>query len=80
MTTGFERIGINFGSLIYMHANRNIAAVLAVCLLIAAVARNSNELSQTFRPNWATGVLVVVIAVYGLLSIHNVTEFLYFNF
>ncbi len=63
-----------------MHANRNIALVIAVCLAVAVAARNSNELSQTFRPNWASGALVTIVAVYSLLSIHNVTEFLYFNF
>jgi D-alanyl-lipoteichoic acid acyltransferase DltB (MBOAT superfamily) len=80
LATGLSKLGINFGSLVFMHVNRNIVAVLTGCLLIAVLARNSNELSERFRPSAATGALVVLMAVYALLSIHNVTEFLYFNF
>ena len=80
MASHLDRLGIYFGSLIFMHVNRNIIAVLALCLLLAIFARNSNEMTRAFRPNWATGAFVVLIAAYSLLSIHNVTEFLYFNF
>jgi alginate O-acetyltransferase complex protein AlgI len=80
VTTQFNKLGINFGSLVFMHVNRSIFAVLAACLLAAIALRNSNELTLRFMPNWKNAVLVVAIAFYTLLSLHNVTEFLYFNF
>ncbi len=76
----FERLGINFGSLVFMHVNTNILYVLAFLLLISVFMKNSNELSQAFRPNWKNAVAVIIVAFYTLLSLHNVTEFLYFNF
>jgi len=80
LSISFERLGINFGSLVFMHVNRNILTVLALLTLAAVFLKNSNELSQTFKPNWRNAVVTIVIAFYSLLSIHNVTEFLYFNF
>jgi alginate O-acetyltransferase complex protein AlgI len=75
-----EQLGIYFGSLIFMHVNRNILYVLAVLMLTAVFARNTNEMTERFHPNWRNGMIVVVLGVYGLLSLNNVTEFLYFNF
>ncbi len=80
ITPHFDRLAITLGSLVFMHVNRNIAVVLAGCILSALFLRNSNELSHTFRPGWKNGAFIVLIAVYTLLSINNVSEFLYFNF
>ena len=80
MTPRFERLGINLGSLVFMHVNRNILVVLSVCILSALFLKNSNEMSHSFRPNWRNAAFIVIMAVYTLLSINNVTEFLYFNF
>jgi alginate O-acetyltransferase complex protein AlgI len=80
LSSRFERLGINFGSLVFMHVNKNIFYVLALFMLIAAFLKNSNELTQTFKPDWKSALFVVIIAFYTLLSLHNVTEFLYFNF
>jgi hypothetical protein len=80
LAISFERLGINFGSLIFMHVNRNMVYVLALFMLIAVFPRNSNEMSQGFRPNWRHAVFTIVVAFYSLLNIHNVTEFIYFNF
>ncbi len=80
LSSRFERLGVNFGSLVFMHVNKNILYVLALCLLAVVFVKNSNELSHAFKPNWKNAAIIVVIAVYTLLSLHNVTEFLYFNF
>jgi D-alanyl-lipoteichoic acid acyltransferase DltB (MBOAT superfamily) len=80
LTPRFERLGINVGSLVFMHVNRNFIYVLALFIAAAVLMKNSNEMSLTFRPNWRNATFIVIIAVYALLSIHNVTEFLYFNF
>jgi alginate O-acetyltransferase complex protein AlgI len=80
VTSEFGKLGIYFGSLVYMHVNRNILYVLAFLLALAVFAKNTNELSQSFRPNWRNGLVIIIVAAYSLLSIHNVTEFLYFNF
>ena len=80
LSSRFERLGINFGSLVFMHVNKNIFYVLALLMLIAALVKNSNDLSETFKPNWKNASAIIIIAFYTLLSLHNVTEFLYFNF
>ncbi len=80
LTSRFHQLGINFGSLVFMHVNKNVFPLLALLMLIAVILRNSNEMSQSFRPNWKNATVIIVIAFYTLLSMHNVTEFLYFNF
>ncbi len=76
----FHQLGIGFGSLVYMHVNKNVFPLLALLTLIAVILRNSNEMAQSFRPTWKNATAVVLMAFYTLLSMHNVTEFLYFNF
>jgi hypothetical protein len=49
-------------------------------MIITVMTKNSNEMSRTFKPNWKNALLVVLMGFYTLLSMHNVTEFLYFNF
>ncbi len=80
MTIQFERLGIWIGSLVFMHVNRNVLYLLASCLLSALLLKNSIELSVRFKPNWKNALLIIGAAFYALMSINNVTEFLYFNF
>jgi alginate O-acetyltransferase complex protein AlgI len=80
LSSRFERLGINFGSLVFMHVNKNIFYVLTLLMLIATFVKNSNDLSETFRPDWKNASAVIIIGSYTLLSLHHVTEFLYFNF
>jgi alginate O-acetyltransferase complex protein AlgI len=80
LSSGFERLGINVGSLVFMHVNKNFFYVLALLMLTATLLKNSNEMAETFKPNWRNASAIIIMAFYTLLSLHNVTEFLYFNF
>jgi len=71
---------IDFGSLFYTHIDKNIPYILVLLMAVAVFFKNSNELSQTFKPGWKNAAFVIIIAVYTLLSMNRVTEFLYFNF
>jgi D-alanyl-lipoteichoic acid acyltransferase DltB (MBOAT superfamily) len=53
---------------------------VSLLLLLAGKARNSNELLRRFRPNARTAVLLGFAAAYLLLSLNQMSEFLYFNF
>ena len=72
--------GVTFGSMIHANIHKNIFFILVILSAIAVFAKNSNELSQTFKPDWKSAAFVVVLAVYTLLGMNRVTEFLYFNF
>ena len=54
--------------------------MLVVFLAIVVFTKNSDKMSQTFKPDWKHAVFIVILAVYTLLGMNHVTEFLYFNF
>ncbi len=74
------RHGVLFGDLFFRFINKWGLVLLIGCLLVAVMARNSDELAGRFRPTWRTVLLTVFIALYGLLNMSKVSEFLYFNF
>ncbi len=49
-------------------------------LLIAFFARNSMEWKERFRPDWKYAVFTTILAVWSILSLSRVSEFLYFQF
>jgi len=53
---------------------------LVVALLFALLLKNSNELTDGFKPTWKTFAFVVIISFYTLLNMGKVSEFLYFQF
>jgi D-alanyl-lipoteichoic acid acyltransferase DltB (MBOAT superfamily) len=76
----FKKNGFQFGDLFFPQVNRNAVALLVVAFIIARFFRNSDEMTAAFAPDWKTAVFISGIAVYALLSMNKVTEFLYFNF
>lgn len=55
-------------------------AWVAVCLLIAALAPNSLQLAERFRPNWKWLLYTLGMALTAIVSLDRVSEFLYFQF
>lgn len=54
--------------------------LLVAALLFALLLRNSNNLTDDFKPSWRSLAFVVIISFYTLLNMGKVSEFLYFQF
>ncbi|SDA66245.1 D-alanyl-lipoteichoic acid acyltransferase DltB, MBOAT superfamily [Lachnospiraceae bacterium G11] len=54
--------------------------VLSTCLIIILFTENSTERIARFKPTWKKCSAFVVIMTWGILSMSQVTEFIYFNF
>lgn len=75
-----EKAGVTFGDLFFKGVNKNAIYIIFISFIIALVAHNSNQMAENFRPNRKTMAFTIVIAIYALLSMNKVSEFLYFNF
>ena len=75
-----QKYGVTFGQLFFQYIHHNVWLLLIVLLLVSVYAKNSDEMVQTFRPTWKTALFTATAAMYALLSMSKVTEFLYFNF
>jgi D-alanyl-lipoteichoic acid acyltransferase DltB (MBOAT superfamily) len=71
---------IAFGDLFFMSVDRNSGYLLILSFLIALAAKNSNRMSEEFRPTRMSAAFVISLAIVALLSMNKVSEFLYFNF
>ena len=54
--------------------------IMLAALLFLLFLKNSNELTDEFKPSWKTVAFVVIISFYTLLNMGKVSEFLYFQF
>lgn len=53
---------------------------LLAVLIFTFTTKNSIQLAGTFKPEWKRFVFLLAIAMYSLLNMGKVTEFLYFQF
>jgi len=53
---------------------------LLIVLLFTFITKNSIQLAGSFKPDWKRFVFLIAIAIYSLLNMGKVTEFLYFQF
>jgi alginate O-acetyltransferase complex protein AlgI len=53
---------------------------LLVVLVFTFVMKNSIQLAETFKPDWKRFAFLLVIAMYAILNMGKVSEFLYFQF
>lgn len=53
--------------------------IIAAFLLIFLI-RNTNYLRENFRPNWYRLIIVIGIAIYSILNLNRISEFIYFGF
>ncbi|MEA4924902.1 MAG: MBOAT family protein [Syntrophomonadaceae bacterium] len=54
--------------------------LIALFLLISVFMKNSMEMKEKFQPNWKTALFISCLAVYAILNLNQVSEFIYFNF
>ena len=62
-----------------MEGNRDSFFFLFAAFMVIFFFKNSNELSERFRPGWKS-MLYVAAGVYAILNMSKMAEFLYFNF
>lgn len=62
-----------------MGAGRDAYLFIIPAVIFCLAFRNSNELAESFKPDWKA-MCVVATGLYALLHIFNMSEFLYFNF
>ncbi len=74
------KYGVSFGNLFFRGIHHNIWAALIALMILSVTVNNSNDMVKKFQPTWKTVVFSAVSAIYVLLSMNKVTEFLYFNF
>ncbi|WP_121662787.1 MBOAT family O-acyltransferase [Metabacillus litoralis] len=76
-----ESYGFTLGSyFIDLSELLRIAPYLLIALIIIIFCKNSNTMTNTFRPNILTSVFITVAIVYCILNFNKISEFLYFNF
>jgi D-alanyl-lipoteichoic acid acyltransferase DltB (MBOAT superfamily) len=66
--------------LINLQGNDSTFWLLLVILAFTFSAKNSIQLADTFKPDWKRFVFLLSIAMYALLNMGKVSEFLYFQF
>ena len=79
---GFLRgLGVQFG-VVGMTTDSLLKVVVAIplCFLAVLLAKNTDQLRQSFRPTWRSAFMVAVGLVFSVLSLTSVGDFLYFNF
>ena len=76
-----KNYGVTFGAWITnVGGNLETFVLIAVFLAIAAFCKNSNEMSNNFKPSLVSGAFTLALSIGCFLSMGKVSEFLYFNF
>lgn len=61
-------------------ADDKLIVIFILSFIMSIFFKNSLELMHNFKPNYKYIIIILIIAVTSLLEMHQVTEFLYFNF
>jgi len=70
-----------FGNILpHIGDNWSVFPLLLLAFIICFFFKNSNELGDRFRPNFAYALGGGILTILSLFSLNQVTEFLYFNF
>jgi len=75
-----QKYGVSFGTPFFKYVHHNVWILLAVLMVFLLTSRNSNEAVASFKPTRNALALTAALAIYTLLNMNKVTEFLYFNF
>lgn len=75
------KYGVEFASL----ADRfqdipQAAAMVLLFFLLAVLFRNSMEMMERFRPHLLNSLFIATLAVWAILNLNKISEFIYFNF
>jgi len=55
-------------------------ALIVLSLVIVLAFKNSSEKLNLFKPNLLNALFIIIILIYSIINLTNVSEFLYFNF
>jgi D-alanyl-lipoteichoic acid acyltransferase DltB (MBOAT superfamily) len=61
-------------------ADRSAILLIAAFTALSSLFMSSNQIAERFRPTWSHGLMLFVVAMYAMLNMDKVSEFLYFNF
>ncbi|MBE0514927.1 MBOAT family O-acyltransferase [Sulfurimonas sp.] len=64
----------------HLSADDKTASIFIFAFIASIFFKNSIELMRGFKPNYRYMIFILTIALASLLEMHQVTEFLYFNF
>lgn len=79
--TFLSSYGIEFGSFLgAIGGSKNTLLIVIAAFIITIFLKNSNEMLLEFKPNYKSALFAGIVAVYTILSMNRVSEFLYFNF
>ena len=54
--------------------------VLIICMILVFFTENSSERIERFKPNWKKCSVFATLMILSILSMSQVTEFIYYNF
>ena len=76
-----QNAGVQFGALNaqFVSIYQALAAILGA-VLVVLLMKNPIEFKDAFKPGWKSALVISGMAVWAILSLNKVTEFLYFNF
>ena len=76
------RILKRFGLETLLEASMNVTvwAIIAVLVFVVVFMKNTQERMKQDKYNWKRGIVTVVLLVWCIISLSDVSEFLYFNF
>lgn len=76
-----QKAGVQFGALNTQFVSI-YQALLAIggAVLVVLLVKNPIEFKESFQPGWKSALIISGMAVWAILSLNKVTEFLYFNF
>ncbi|HWR73341.1 MAG TPA: MBOAT family protein [Nitrospirota bacterium] len=75
-----QEAGILFGKYFFEPINRRTLYLIVISLLAVLLLRNSDEMAGRFKPTWKTAIFAGAVAIFAILNMSKVSEFLYFNF
>lgn len=57
-----------------------VVLLILISLYVCIMFKNSIQMMKNFKPTPLYSIFIIVIVIYGVLNLSNVSEFLYFNF
>jgi len=78
---GLQDYGVRFGRWMEnIGGDDKTIFLIGVCLLVALIFRNSNEMTARFKPNFPHLIFICIVAFMSILWLGSHSEFLYFRF
>ena len=76
-----QDLGVKFGLWLEpINGNDRTYAMVIAAMLVVVSARNAQQVVERLRPNWQWALCLLTVAVWLLMDMGKVSEFLYFQF